>query len=46
MSLVENDRWQASFIPMDNARYLYTIEAWVLPDGPKTRYKNTLGIDG
>jgi starch synthase (maltosyl-transferring) len=44
MRLTENDRWQASFVPTDNARYLYTIEARTVPDGPKTRYKNTLEL--
>jgi len=44
MRLVENDRWQAFFIPEDNARYLYTIEAWGVSDGVKTRYKYTLPL--
>jgi len=29
MRLVENDRWTASFPLTENARYEYTIEAWV-----------------
>ncbi len=24
----ENDRWRGEFIPRENARYIYTIEAW------------------
>ncbi len=44
MRLIENDRWQAFFIPVENARYLYTIEAWVLPDGLETRYKYALEL--
>ncbi len=44
MNLVENDRWQAFFIPMDNARYLYTIEAWAVGSDLKTRYKHLLEL--
>ena len=43
MRLIENDRWQAFFIPKDNTRYLYTIEAGT-PHGPKTRYQRTLEL--
>ncbi len=28
MRFLENDRWQASFVPEVNARYEYTLEAW------------------
>src|ERR1700730_12906454 len=24
----DNDRWRGEFIPMDNSRYVFTIEAW------------------
>ena len=34
MSLLDNDRWGASFIVEKQGRYLYTIEAWV--DHPAT----------
>lgn len=29
MVFLENDRWKGSFVPEENTRYLYTIEAWV-----------------
>jgi len=44
MRLIDNDRWQASFIPAGNERYLYTIEAWGAPDGPKTRCRHTFEL--
>ena len=44
MHLIENDRWQAFFIPTDNARYLYTIEAWRSPHGEKTKCRYTLEL--
>src|SRR6185312_7673833 len=28
MQPLGNDRWRGSFIPSDNTRYLFTIEAW------------------
>ena len=28
MALFDNDRWRGEFIPTENIRYLYTIEAW------------------
>ena len=28
MLALENDRWRGEFIPTDNARYVFTIEAW------------------
>ncbi len=28
MLAVDNDRWRGVFIPTDNARYVFTIEAW------------------
>ncbi len=31
MRLLENDRWEGFFIPKENVRYLYTIEAWIDP---------------
>jgi starch synthase (maltosyl-transferring) len=42
--VLENDRWQAFFIPTENARYLYTVEAWVSPDGPHCQYQRTLEL--
>ncbi len=44
MLLVDNDRWQGSFIPTENTRYLYTIEARAIPHGRKSRYKRTLEL--
>lgn len=29
MAFLENDRWQGVFVPEENTRYLYMIEAWV-----------------
>lgn len=29
MVLFDNDRWRASFLPKENTRYVYTIEAWL-----------------
>ncbi|MFH1208336.1 MAG: glycogen synthase [Candidatus Omnitrophota bacterium] len=29
MVFLENDRWWGAFVPEENTRYLYTIEAWV-----------------
>ncbi|MDE2027655.1 MAG: DUF3416 domain-containing protein [Candidatus Omnitrophica bacterium] len=43
MRLMEDDRWQGSFIPMDNARYLYTIEAWVHGQS-RIRYRHLLEL--
>jgi len=31
MKFVDNDRWRGEFVPADNARYEYTLEAWVDP---------------
>src|SRR3984957_8834735 len=28
MAAIDNDRWGGEFIPSDNARYVFTIEAW------------------
>jgi starch synthase (maltosyl-transferring) len=28
MTFVDNDRWRGEFVPAENARYLFTIEAW------------------
>jgi starch synthase (maltosyl-transferring) len=28
MAPLENDRWRAAFVPAENARYVFTIEAW------------------
>src|SRR5580692_354674 len=28
MTALDNDRWRGEFIPTDNARYVFTIEAW------------------
>lgn len=28
MAAIDNDRWRGEFIPADNARYVFTIEAW------------------
>jgi len=28
MAPLENDRWRGEFVPPDNARYVFTIEAW------------------
>jgi starch synthase (maltosyl-transferring) len=28
MLLLDNDRWRGEFLPTDNTRYLFTIEAW------------------
>jgi starch synthase (maltosyl-transferring) len=28
MLLVDNDRWRGEFIPVENTRYIYTVEAW------------------
>src|SRR3984957_4310645 len=28
MAALDNDRWRGEFIPTDNARYVFTIEAW------------------
>jgi starch synthase (maltosyl-transferring) len=28
MAAVDNDRWRGEFIPTDNTRYVFTIEAW------------------
>jgi starch synthase (maltosyl-transferring) len=28
MLVVDNDRWRGEFLPTDNARYVFTIEAW------------------
>jgi len=28
MAVFDNDRWRGEFIPTDNARYVFTIEAW------------------
>jgi starch synthase (maltosyl-transferring) len=28
MVLFDNDRWRGEFIPAENTRYLYTVEAW------------------
>ncbi len=28
MALFDNDRWRGEFIPTDNTRYVFTIEAW------------------
>ncbi len=39
MAFLDNDRWRGDFTPEDNARYLYTIEAWM--DVLATWCKNT-----
>jgi len=31
MELIEDDRWRAEFVPNENCRYLYGIEAWTDP---------------
>src|SRR5260370_1980523 len=28
MAALDNDRWRGEFLPTDNARYVFTIEAW------------------
>src|SRR5690349_1933569 len=28
MAALENDRWRGQFIPTENTRYIYTVEAW------------------
>ena len=28
MSLLDNDRWRGEFVPNENTRYVYTVEAW------------------
>ena len=28
MAPLDNDRWRGEFIPTDNTRYVFTIEAW------------------
>jgi starch synthase (maltosyl-transferring) len=28
MLLFDNDRWRGEFVPTDNTRYVYTVEAW------------------
>ena len=28
MAAIDNDRWRGEFIPADNARYVFTVEAW------------------
>jgi starch synthase (maltosyl-transferring) len=28
MAVLDNDRWRGEFIPTDNTRYVFTIEAW------------------
>ncbi len=28
MASLDNDRWRGEFVPTDNARYVFTIEAW------------------
>jgi starch synthase (maltosyl-transferring) len=28
MALVDNDRWSGEFLPKQNSRYMFTIEAW------------------
>src|SRR5215469_3972946 len=28
MAAFDNDRWRGEFVPPDNARYVFTIEAW------------------
>src|SRR5215831_5556417 len=28
MVAIDNDRWRGEFVPPDNARYVFTIEAW------------------
>lgn len=28
MAALDNDRWRGEFVPTDNARYVFTIEAW------------------
>src|SRR5271163_396331 len=28
MTVLDNDRWRGEFVPADNARYVFTIEAW------------------
>ena len=28
MVLLDNDRWRGEFIPSENARYVFTVEAW------------------
>ena len=28
MTALDNDRWRGEFVPPDNARYVFTIEAW------------------
>src|ERR1700723_2037917 len=28
MAAIDNDRWRGEFVPTDNARYVFTIEAW------------------
>jgi len=28
MTALDNDRWRGEFVPTDNARYVFTIEAW------------------
>ncbi len=28
MAQLENDRWRGRFVPQDNARYVFTVEAW------------------
>jgi len=44
MRLIENDRWQASFTPTENARYLYTIEAWSEADKKRVRCHQELEL--
>src|SRR5579863_458910 len=28
MAVVDNDRWRGEFVPAENARYVFTVEAW------------------
>jgi starch synthase (maltosyl-transferring) len=28
MAIVDNDRWRGEFVPAENARYVFTVEAW------------------
>jgi starch synthase (maltosyl-transferring) len=44
MQLMGNARWQGFFTPMDNARYLYTIEAWSAGEGSRTRCKDVFEL--
>ena len=28
MAPLDNDRWRGEFVPLENGRYVYTVEAW------------------